>query len=909
MVPRFRTAALAAVTFSIGHLLWVLSRAGGPYGNHAVSRACVAAVTLATAVWCGHSAWRAEGHARRGWALFSAASLCWLLANGLAAVQERGGGPLLDVPSPPGAPAVAALVLCVVAVLAFLRPALSSSASLRILVDELLIAVSLLMVTWPSLILESRSEATGTAAFGVIRTVLEIGLVSLVLVTVTRVRPESRVPWMFLLAGAALVAGSHGVGVHLRSGADLPAGLDAALWLPGWAFVGLAALVPRRVLVPLTARRAPPTLLRVVGPCLPAVLALGLALGGQLGAEHHRFLVVSGAVIAVLLLARQFVAQLENVELARNLDARVEERTAELQRQERHFRSLVSNTSEILTVVDAGGRIQYQSPSVRRALGFGPKELLGTPIAELFHPGDRSVAMESLRSVAPRPEDADPREVRLRRRNGGWCLVEMTVGNLLGDDSVRGFLLTCRDVSRRKRLEDGLRHAALHDPLTGLANRTLFRDRLEHAMARSARGAESLALVMVDLDDFKLVNDTLGHAVGDAVLKEASRRLFQSVRAGDTVARMGGDEFAVLLERSDEDALAHVAQRILEWPRTPIDIDGHAVAIQASVGVATGLTSSVGADELLRNADLAMYVAKSKGKGGYEVFTAGMHAESVERERRQVALHRALEQGEFVLHYQPVVELAGGCITGAEALVRWNHPDLGLLPPGEFLPLAEQSELVLLIGRWALTEACRQARQWLEQFPLADPLTVSVNVAATRQLTSPGLATEVREALERSGLPPRQLMLEVTGGALMGDVRAIVPVLRELKQLGVKLAIDDFGEGWSSLSRMRACPMDKLKIDRSFVEELGSSDEQGSIVTAVVAMAQSLRASTVAEGVETREQLACLRARGCHEAQGFLLSPPLPASDFEALLEDAGGLLEAPELGAGQPPAVPSTAV
>jgi len=483
-------------------------------------------------------------------------------------------------------------------------------------------------------------------------------------------------------------------------------------------------------------------------------------------------------------------------------------------------------------------------------------------------------------------------ESRLRHRHRGWCLAETAVTNLLGDDSVRGILLTSRDVAERKRVEHELRHQALHDPLTGLANRTLLRDRLEHAVARCRRGPESVALVMVDLDDFKLVNDTRGHPAGDRVLVEVARRLLQSVRTGDTVARMGGDEFAILLERADDVTLALVADRVLRWPRAPIQFDGTAVAIQASVGVATTAGIGPGAEELLRNADLAMYAAKSKGKGSYEVYRPSMHTDAVERERREAALHRALRDGELVLHYQPVVDLATGWISGAEALVRWDHPDRGLMLPGEFLPLAEQSELVTKIGRFALGEACRQARHWQRSFPPMANFTMAVNVAPTRQLTNLLLAREVQGALEESELQPGSLVLEFSARALAGDVASITPTLHALKELGIQLALDDFGEGPSSLGGLRSLPVDKLKIDRSLVQEIRSSDGESSIVTAIIAVARSMGVSTVAEGVESFDQLACLQANGCHEAQGFLLSVPLPPAEFEALLVDTGGVVE-----------------
>ena len=467
----------------------------------------------------------------------------------------------------------------------------------------------------------------------------------------------------------------------------------------------------------------------------------------------------------------------------------------------------------------------------------------------------------------------------------------ITVSNLLGDDAVHGFVLTSRDVGERWALEEQLRRQAMQDPLTGLGNRALFRDRLGHAMARARRQPELLAVLMVDLDGFKQVNDSLGHDAGDRLLTEVAHRLVDCVREGDTVARMGGDEFAVLLERADLEGPSVVAQRIVYRLRAPVEIDGRSIVTEGSVGVAVGSPSMLSAEELLRNADMAMYVAKSRGKGVYEVFEREMHVAALERVELEADLRDALRRRELSLHYQPVVELPGGRISGAEALARWQHAERGMISPAEFVPLAEESGLVVELGRWVLGEACRQARRFQLAYPTEPPFTMAVNVAA-RQLTSPWLVDEVRKALVESHLPAASLVLEITEGALMKDAASIIPTLEALKALGVRLAIDDFGTGWSSLSRLRSFPVDKLKIDQSFVSEITSSADDAPIVAAIVAMAHSLQLTTVAEGVETAEQLACLHQRGCEEVQGYLLSRPLPPDQLLALLGDPGGLLE-----------------
>jgi diguanylate cyclase (GGDEF)-like protein/PAS domain S-box-containing protein len=902
-VHRFRAAAWAAALFCLGYLLWfMLGARGDSLETHLLTRICVSLASLSAALACGRAALRAEGESRRGWALFSLTGICWFVSNALNAAWEikaHAGheAPAQhlqpDVLSLPNVPATVGMVLSVLAVLSFLGAALSSAARMRALLDSLLIAGSLLFAAW-DLVLQDlyRAGQEGTGqVLALAYPITDIVLASLVLVALMRAGPGSRLPWTLLAAalGALIVGHSNFAYLELAE-AYFPGVLDFSL-IVGYLLLGLAALAADEGATPISHEPRPASALQVLVPYIPVALAGAVAIWRQARGGLTAFLMANGGVIVVLLVVRQLLAQLENLELAHSLDARVRERTAELQNKERHFRSLVQNASDVLTVVDEGHVITYQSASVERVLGFRPEHLVGTSFEDLLHPEDRVEAIRRIRSAKPSSLSQLSVEARLRRWDGTWCVSETTVNNLLEDDSVQGIVLTTRDVAERKELLDELRHQALHDPLTGLANRTLLRDRLQHAVARGTRESGMLALVMVDLDNFKQVNDTLGHPAGDRVLTEVARRLSECVRGADTVARMGGDEFAILLERAVEHDVGLIAQRIKHWSQQPMEIDGQNVVVEGSVGVAWGHASGLDAEELLCNADLAMYAAKASGKGSYQVFDPKMQALMLEREKRESELREALMSRQLVLHYQPIVDVSTGRVSGLEALARWVHPERGLLPPSDFIPLAEESELVLSLGRWALAEACTQARRFRSLLP-GTPLTMAVNVAATRQLTSPWLVEDVRSALRDSGLPPASLVLEITEGALIGDVSSIIPTLHALKDLGVQLAIDDFGAGWSSLSRLRSFPVDKLKIDRSFVQELGSSNDESSIVAAVVAMASSLRLSTVAEGVETREQLSCLRQHGCDEVQGYLLSQPLPASELAELLASTGGRLE-----------------
>ena len=886
--------AAGAGALVLFHLTWALLGAGGPDATHFALRTSLALGSAATTAACAQAARRSAGEARRGWTLFALTGGCWVVSQAATAVRELVSGARLPLPAPADVPSNMAIVLSVLALLAFLQGALSTTASARTLLDGLLIAASVLFVSW-ALVLEDlyRSSAQGhDGILGLAYPIGDVVLASLLLVAAGRVRPGARLPWRLLGSGLGLLAATHVSFAYLQlAGIDAGPGVQSAGWLAGCLLVGLAALASDPSSWTLTGGARAGGRLGVYLPYAPLLLAGVVAVSRRLDQGAPAFLAINGGVILVLLLARQLMAQLENLELTHELEAKVRSRTVELHRQERHFRSIAQNASEVLTVVDGSGVIRWQSASARRVLGHDANDLVGRRMEDLLPPEEARWILGQVKAAPPPPSPPTVLVTRLRRADGSMCQVEIQVSNLLGDPAVEGFVLTSRDVEERTALEEQLRRQALHDPLTGLGNRALFRDRLQHAIDRSSRRPELLAVLMIDLDGFKQVNDSLGHDAGDRLLAEVAQRLQDCVRVGDTVARMGGDEFAVLLERADLEGPAVVAQRIVYRLRAPVEIDGKAIVTQGSVGVAVGSPTTLTAGELLRNADLAMYVAKSKGKGVYEVYQREMHAAALERVELEAELRDALRGRELTLHYQPVVELPSGRVSGAEALVRWQHPERGFISPGEFVPLAEESGLVVDLGRWVLGEACRQARLFQEAYRADPPFSMAVNVAA-RQLTSPWLVDEVRKALAESHLPASSLVLEITEGALMRDASAIVPTLESLRAMGVRLAIDDFGTGWSSLSRLRSFPVDKLKIDRSFVAEITSSADDAPIVAAIVAMAHSLQLTTVAEGVETLEQLACLHQRGCEEVQGYLLSKPLPADQLLALLAAPGGLLE-----------------
>jgi diguanylate cyclase (GGDEF)-like protein/PAS domain S-box-containing protein len=558
-------------------------------------------------------------------------------------------------------------------------------------------------------------------------------------------------------------------------------------------------------------------------------------------------------------------------------------------RSERRIRALVEHSSDVITVVGRDLVVRWQSPSVRRTLGHEPDAMLGRSLAGLVHPDD-VVIVEGHVAAAADAQRASTFTARFRDASGSWRHLEAIVQNRLEDPVVEGVILSLRDISERQALEQELRHQAFHDGLTGLANRALFEDRLTHALAGARRHGRPVAVLFLDLDDFKTINDSLGHAVGDELLRAAARRIAAEIRVTDTAARLGGDEFAVLLEVMDDESDADaIAQRLLEALRAPVEIDGRELRVSASIGLARS-DGATGVDDLLRNADTAMYAAKDAGKGTAQTFEAGMHQRVLDRLELTGELQRGIEREQFELDYQPIVELDTGHIVGAEALVRWAHPDRGRLAPGHFIALAEETGMIVALGAWILRTACGQAAAWHRELPERS-VYMTVNVS-TRQLHDPEFPAVVADALAQSGLPGTKLVLEITESLLPEDGREMVAHLTALKRLGVRVAVDDFGSGYSALSRLQAYPVDILKIDRSFIDGLARDPSKGQLVQGIVNLGQSLHLEIVAEGIEEREQADQLRQMRSPLGQGFLFSRPIDPGQMGALLR-AGQRLDA----------------
>ncbi|MGB8180086.1 MAG: EAL domain-containing protein [Acidimicrobiales bacterium] len=549
------------------------------------------------------------------------------------------------------------------------------------------------------------------------------------------------------------------------------------------------------------------------------------------------------------------------------------------------FETIIENSSDLIFLTGDAGQPQYCSPSAAHFFGVTAEDFCSAPLDRFLYPGDAEIALDALATVLATGAVA-PFDVRVRHADGGWRTLEMTADDLSLKSGLPSVAWHSRDVTVRRSLEEQLERQAFEDSLTGLANRALLFDRLGHALARDGRPVDSVAVLMIDLDGFKSINDGLGHDAGDDALKEIAARIFRSARPGDTVARLGGDEFVVLLESLNAQRFVNdVANRMLDIVRQPFVLHGRKVRISASIGVAVSDGASSTPVSLLRDADIAMYAAKAAGRDRFHRFEVAMHSRANQEFRLINDLNHALERHEFVVYYQPSIDLAGGRLEGVEALLRWRHPETGLVMPEVFIPLAEHTGLIVPIGRWVLEQACAQAVSWRHTLTPSQPFVMEVNVSG-HQLNHESLVPDIRHILASSGLEPENLVLEITESVLMNDIDLVVKRLRELKDIGVSIAIDDFGTGYSSLAYLRQLPIDILKIDKTFVDAASAGDPGGdAILRAILELGRGLNLKTIAEGVEARSQAIYLKDLGCHSAQGFLYARPMPPDELNIRFE------------------------
>ncbi|MEP7177115.1 MAG: EAL domain-containing protein, partial [Gemmatimonadales bacterium] len=606
--------------------------------------------------------------------------------------------------------------------------------------------------------------------------------------------------------------------VQLETGGRSASWADAVFLLCYVALIASGELYLRRPVARRATDKRPAARVQPISP-LP-YLAVGTTYGLLLLVALRPWtdpvsgLAIGALLVTALVVVRQLLTVRENLRLLAETAAR---------QNEARFRSLVQHSSDVILITRVDGTIRFVSPSAMRVFGFDPPSMVRQTLPALLHADDQERAAGFLRDAARAPGVTGPVVWRFRQPDSSWLHVEMLATNLLHDATVKGIVLNTRDVSERRRLEEQLTHQAFHDPLTGLANRALFRDRVTHALALAHRRGHPVTVLFLDLDDFKTVNDSLGHAEGDRLLIAAAERFLACARNADTVARLGGDEFAILVEGTD--GRESLPERLSAAMSHPFSLGGSQVRVTTSVGVASAAGDET-ADDLLRNADVAMYEAKRRGKGGAATYESRMYADLRERLDLEVALRDAIEGNQLMLHYQPIVDLQSGAMHGVEALVRWEHPQFGRLLPQHFIPVAEETGLIVQLGAWVLGEACRQIEAWRRAFPEVR-LAVSVNISG-RQLHGPGLTDALRQALTASGAEASSVVLEITESVLMQQTDSVLERLQQLKALGVRLAIDDFGTGYSSLSYLQRFPIDILKIAKPFVEEVGQGADRSA---------------------------------------------------------------------------------
>ncbi len=569
-------------------------------------------------------------------------------------------------------------------------------------------------------------------------------------------------------------------------------------------------------------------------------------------------------VSAALVFARQAIVTSQ----ARAAHAGLASRAAEAR-----FATLIRHSADAIAIVGPDGAMSHLTPSAEQIFGQQACALSGRPIMDLVAVEDRARISEFIARDLAQPGASATVEVRIPRASDTQCVVEIQGTNLESEPTIGSRLLKLRDTTDRKDIEGQLRRLAFHDPLTLLANRALFRDRVEHALAVSKRSDRGVAMLFIDLDNFKTINDSFGHGQGDRVLSTSAQRLIQCTRNGDTVARLGGDEFAVLLENLGSQApVVEIAGRIVAALQEPFPFLGSDLRVTASIGVAFA-TAEDGMEELLRNADVAMYSAKAQGKGRYAIFASEMQHAAKRRLEVESEIAQALISNQFQIHYQPIVELRSGYLLGVEALVRWRHPKRGLVAPGEFLGIAEDSGQMIALGRWVLHQACAEVQVWQARLPEGRQIRLAVNLSAG-QLEGPDFVADVTRALQESQLDPGCLVIEVTEDVLMHNTEGMLARLTQLKELGVRIAIDDFGTGYSSLSYLHRFPIDIVKIDRSFVERLGGLEDGALLTRAIITLGETLGLEVIAEGIELEHQQRELIELGCVAGQGYYYSKP-----------------------------------
>ncbi|MDQ1727817.1 MAG: hypothetical protein QOK14_1862 [Frankiaceae bacterium] len=885
-----RTALVAVLTvFAVATLTGGI----GPVSAGVASNALLIALPLAAAGCCAYRAATEAGRRRKSWALIAAATLSWGAGQSIWSFYEQVLHREVPFPSAADVGYLGFIPLVLLGLLLMPYAELKVATRMRMLLDGLVIGVAILLVSWELILqptLDGGGDSTLAQAISFAYPVGDSVAITLALVIVARARHGSEVRMMTILALAAgtmaFGVGDTGFLVETQNGSYASGNSIDLGWAAGFTLIAIASTIGGSSVRGTPSRHTQRlSLLAPYGAVVVALVVIAIRLTAGTIPDLFSIGLLLGEL--ALIVGRQVLTMLENDSLTRNLEHRVEERTEQLATRERWFASLVHNSSDVVLVLDPSGVIDFQTPSAERVFGYGAEALHERHVSSVIAAEDSALVNEVLMRLSDQPSGTSTLELSVRHADGELRNTETTITSLVDDPAVGGFVVTIRDVTERRRLEQQLMHQAFHDELTGLANKALFADRVERALAACARTAAPLAVIFIDLDSFKSVNDSLGHGCGDELLSQVAQRLASCVRPGDTVARFGGDEFAVLVEAmSSEDEALEVARRFRTALHGGFPVGGRDVLIRASMGVAVNRTGLEDVGEMLRNADLAMYQAKAKREGGYQVYEPAMHTSAMTRLELENDLRRALRRGEFHLDYQPTIELQSGKLTGVEALLRWEHPERGDVPPLEFITTAEDIGLINEIGAWVIDEACRQAAIWRVLHD--EPFSIAVNISG-RQLNS-SLIGQIKEALDAHGVAATSLTLEMTESVLIHHTEEVLTLLGELRAMGIKIAIDDFGTGYSSLSYLSRMPVDVLKLDRSFVEQVATGTQSTELTRTIVALARTLKLSTVAEGIEQDDQLGQLMGMGCSHGQGFLFSRPVSGSAISSMLEQSSGV-------------------